>query len=247
MRPGMPPLPLQLQPQGHLPTDPKALHNTGIPSIYHVRWSGASSKGSSLYDCPFGSACGTPPYVGDLPSCGSHVRRVHIGSSILCPYCPNRHYYNADNWWKHMRGEHRDAPWCIALVPATPSPVTTMADTTKPPPFSTFTALLYQPLLIKKQLLKIPTPMYKRRTMSSFRNKLPQQKSGYSLLKITRRMLLGELSVPCILNSPKMKWSNLWCLPQVTHANTITPVMPIVASWPGTEKMIQKLALYLKP
>ena len=92
------------QTEGHLPIDPKALHNTGIPSIYHVRWSGASSKGSSLYDCPFGSACGTPPYVGDLPSCGSHVHHVHIGSSILCPYCPDRRYYNVDNWQKHMWG-----------------------------------------------------------------------------------------------------------------------------------------------
>ena len=36
------------QTEGHLPTDPKALHNTGIPSIYHVRRSGASSKGSSF-------------------------------------------------------------------------------------------------------------------------------------------------------------------------------------------------------
>ena len=132
--------------EGHLPTDPKALHNTGIPSIYHVRWSGASSKGSLLYDCPFGSACGMPPYVGDLPSCGSHVCCVHVGSSILCPYFPNQCYYNADNWWKHMWGEHKDAPWFIASAPtpATQSPadVTTTADTTKPPPFSTFTAPL---------------------------------------------------------------------------------------------------------
>ena len=92
------------QTEGHLPTDPKALHNTGIPSIYHVQRSGASSKGSSLYDCPFGSACGMPPYVGDLPSCGSHVHRVHIGSSILCPYCPDQCYYNADNWQKAHAG-----------------------------------------------------------------------------------------------------------------------------------------------
>ena len=61
------------QTEGHLPTDPKMLHNTGIPATHAVHRSGTSSKGSSLYDCPFGSACGTPPYVGDLPSCGSHI------------------------------------------------------------------------------------------------------------------------------------------------------------------------------
>ena len=41
-------------------------------------------------------------------------------------------------------GEHRDTPWFIASVPATPSlaEVTVPADTTQPPPFSTFTAPL---------------------------------------------------------------------------------------------------------
>ena len=43
-----------------------------------------------------------------------------------------------------MWGEHRDTPWFVASVPATPSlaEVTVPVDTTQPPPFSTFTAPL---------------------------------------------------------------------------------------------------------
>ena len=43
-----------------------------------------------------------------------------------------------------MQGGHRDAPWFVTSVPATPSPAdaTVPPDTTQPHPFSTFTAPL---------------------------------------------------------------------------------------------------------
>ena len=40
--------------QGFLPEDKDSLHNTGIPPTYAVWCSGTSSKGRSLYLCPFG-------------------------------------------------------------------------------------------------------------------------------------------------------------------------------------------------
>ena len=55
------------------PSDADSLHNTGIPPQYAVRRAGASGRGTSLYDCPYSDLCSTPPYVGDFPSCGSHV------------------------------------------------------------------------------------------------------------------------------------------------------------------------------
>ena len=108
-----------------------------------------------------------------------------------------------------MWGEHRDAPWFVALVPATPllAEVTVPVDTTQPP-----RSLLLQhpyhwspPHLIQRQLLKILSPMCKRRTMSSLQSKPVHQKSGYSPLKIVKRMLLEKPNVPHVPNSLKMR------------------------------------------
>ena len=93
------------------PTDADSLHNTGISPQYAVRCAGASGRGTSLYDCPYSHLCSTPPYVGDFPSCGSHVRKVHLGVCLTCPYCPEQLYYNGSGWCKHMRTEHPSVPW----------------------------------------------------------------------------------------------------------------------------------------
>ena len=95
----------------YFPTDADSLHNTGIPPQYAVRCAGASGCGTSLYDCPYSHLCSTPPYVGDFPSCGSHVRKVHLGVCLACPYCPEQLYYNGSGWRKHMRTEHPSVPW----------------------------------------------------------------------------------------------------------------------------------------
>ena len=46
--------------QGFLPEDKDSLHNTGISMTYAVWHSGTSSKGRSLYLCPFGDQCSSP-------------------------------------------------------------------------------------------------------------------------------------------------------------------------------------------
>ena len=71
---------------GFLPEDKDSLHNTGIPAAYAVRYSGTSGKGRSLYMCPFGDQCSSPPYVSDIASTGSHVHCHHLGHCIQCPY-----------------------------------------------------------------------------------------------------------------------------------------------------------------
>ena len=100
------------------PTDADSLHNTGIPSQYAVRRAGASGRGTSLYDCPYSHLCSTPPYVGDIPSCGSHVRKVHLGICLACQYCPEQFYYNGSGWRKHMRTEHPSVPWYSSQLQA---------------------------------------------------------------------------------------------------------------------------------
>ena len=102
------------------PSDADSLHNTGIPPQYAVRRAGASGCGTSLYDCPYSDLCSTPPYVGDFPSCGSHVRKVHLRVCLACPYCPEQLYYNGSGWRKHMRAEHPSVPWYTAQLQTPP-------------------------------------------------------------------------------------------------------------------------------
>ena len=96
--------------QGFLPEDKDSLHNTGIPPTYAVWHSGTSSKGRSLYLCPFGDQCSSPPYSSDIASTGSHVHRHHLGHCIQCPYDGNR-FYNGIGWRDHMSSKHEGAPW----------------------------------------------------------------------------------------------------------------------------------------
>ena len=95
---------------GFLPENPGTLHNTGIPDQYAVRRVGKNEHGTSTYACPH-PECTDPPYTGDIAGCGSHVRRVHLGRCVSCPYCPDRKYYNADGWRRHMKAKHSKVPW----------------------------------------------------------------------------------------------------------------------------------------
>ena len=74
-----------LMTQGFLPEDKDSLHNMGIPTAYTICHSGTSGKGRSLYMCPFGDQCSSPPYVSDIASMGSHICRHHLGHCIQCP------------------------------------------------------------------------------------------------------------------------------------------------------------------
>ena len=98
---------------GFLPENPGTLHNTGIPEQFAVRRVGKNEHGTSIYSCPH-PECSDPPYTGDIAGCGSHVRRVHLGRCVSCPYCPDRKYYNADGWRRHMKDKHNKVPWYSA-------------------------------------------------------------------------------------------------------------------------------------
>ena len=115
---------------GFLPEEADNLHNTGVPSLFQVRRSGKNDRGTSLYACPH-PECSDPPYIGDIAGCGSHVRRVHLGHCVSCPYCPDKKYYNADGWRRHMKEKHNKVPWYsteirdppAATAEAEPAPV----------------------------------------------------------------------------------------------------------------------------
>ena len=94
---------------GCIPLSLADIHHTGIPTGVACKRSGkTTARGTSLYICP---DCGATPYVGDLYGCSSHLRRVHYGTSIMCPYCPNQKYYRASGWKNHMSSKHATAPW----------------------------------------------------------------------------------------------------------------------------------------
>ena len=97
--------------EGFIPRSFDDLHSTGIPREVKMRRSGTTtSKGSSLYICPH-PACGSTPYIGDLYGCSSHLRWVHYGTCLACPYCPSQKYYRMSGWKKHMASKHPTAPW----------------------------------------------------------------------------------------------------------------------------------------
>ena len=97
--------------EGFIPRSFADIHSTELPREVQIRWSGTTtSKGSSLYICPHPS-CGSTPYIEDLYGCSSHLRRVHYGTCLACPYCPNQKYYRVSGWKKHKASKHKTAPW----------------------------------------------------------------------------------------------------------------------------------------
>ena len=104
---------------GFLPESLDSLHNTGIPDQFSVCRVGKNDHGTSIYSCPH-PECSDPPYTGDISGCGSHVRRIHLGRCISCPYCPDKKFYNADGWRRHMRNEHSKVPWYSGELQAPP-------------------------------------------------------------------------------------------------------------------------------
>ena len=104
------------QAEGFVPKSAAALHHTSIPEgVTCKRSSTQMSRGASLYVCPHPD-CGTTPYVGDLPRCGSHFRQAHYGTCLLCPFCPNHRYYRVSGWRDHMQVKHCSVPQEIYSV-----------------------------------------------------------------------------------------------------------------------------------
>ena len=94
-----------------VPTSLANIHHTGIPSgVSYKRSEKTTSRGASLYICPH-KDCGSTPYVGDLQGCGSHLRRVHYGTCLVCPFCPNQRYYRVGGWKSHMSAKHAQVVW----------------------------------------------------------------------------------------------------------------------------------------
>ena len=95
--------------EGCIPTSLSDIHHTGIPpGVSCKRSEKTTARGASLYICPHRD-CGATPYVSDLYVCSSHLRRVHFGTCLICPYCPNQRYYHASGW------KHSLVPWFGAL------------------------------------------------------------------------------------------------------------------------------------
>ena len=133
------------QARGFLPVDAATIHNTGIPTSHHVKRSGSSERGRSLYVCSYASECSAVPYSGDIASATSHVHKHHLGHCVVCPYCGAR-YYNSNGWRDHMGAKHAQMPWYGTQVSSLakvwsegfPSSATTSEVTiTVPPPTST--------------------------------------------------------------------------------------------------------------
>lgn len=94
-----------------VPTSMADIHHTGIPSGVSCKHSEkTTSRGASLYICPH-KDCGSTPYVGDLQGCGSHLRRVHYGTCLVCPFCLNQCYYQVSGWKSHMSAKHAQILW----------------------------------------------------------------------------------------------------------------------------------------
>ena len=94
-----------------IPTSLSDIHHTGIPpGVSCKRSEKTTARGASLYICPHRD-CGATPYVGNLYGCSSHLRRVHFGTCLICPYCPNQRYYRASGWKAHMSSKHSSVPW----------------------------------------------------------------------------------------------------------------------------------------
>ena len=108
---------------GFLPENAGSLHNTGVPDLFQVCRVGKNDPGTSLHSCPH-PECSDPPYTGDIAGCGSHVRRVHLGHCVSCPYCPDKKYYNADGWRRHMNQKHNKVPWYSSGVHDPPASAT---------------------------------------------------------------------------------------------------------------------------
>ena len=97
--------------EGFVPQLAGLLHHTSIPEgILCKRSDTQTARGASLYICPHPS-CGATPYIGDLPGCRSHLRRVHYSTCLLCPFCPNKRYYRMSGWKDHMNSKHCHVLW----------------------------------------------------------------------------------------------------------------------------------------
>ena len=101
-----------------IPLSEETIHYTGIPAhLKAPRHSKtASSSGASLYLCPHPKCEPIFVALGGFAPLYTHIRRHHLGISLVCPYCKHKLYYTGDGWRNHMKDHHPEAPWYRAQV-----------------------------------------------------------------------------------------------------------------------------------
>ena len=100
-----------------IPFDEDSLALTGIPAhLKAPRQHKTSSSGASLYYCPQPKC--DPIFIakGGPSPLYNHMRRHHLGISLLCPYCPAKLFYISGGWSAHMRNCHSKVPWFKSQV-----------------------------------------------------------------------------------------------------------------------------------
>ena len=100
-----------------IPFDEDSLALTGIPAhLKAPRQHKTSSSGASLYYCPHPKC--DPIFIakGGPSPLYNHMRRHHLGISLLCPYCPAKLFYTSGGWSTHMRNCHSKVPWYKSQV-----------------------------------------------------------------------------------------------------------------------------------
>ena len=93
------------------PTSQTTMHATGVDEgmLHHRQKVG--DKG--FYECAFDKKC---EYVARTHGVATtHVRRVHLGHSLGCRFCPSKMWWQARYWSDHMDKFHADQPKFEAL------------------------------------------------------------------------------------------------------------------------------------
>ena len=86
------------------PVDEDSKHQTEVDKALI----GYRQKYECLWkDCEYGTQ-----------TCGvvcSHLRRVHLGKALGCPYCPKKAWFQTRYWTKHMESDHPAELWYIQV------------------------------------------------------------------------------------------------------------------------------------
>ena len=97
------------------PTSDKTVHETGVDGkLIGSRENLLQYHG--LYCCLYkGCDYGAQTQGNSL----SHIRRVHLGHALGCRFCPEKSWWQARYWIKHMDQEHSNLPkYEVIAIPA---------------------------------------------------------------------------------------------------------------------------------
>ena len=93
------------------PSDEDSKHQTGVDkALVGYRQKLAGYRGA--YECLWKDC----DYVAQ--TCGvvcSHLRWVHLGKALGCPYCPGKAWFQTRYWTKHMQKAHANELWYVQV------------------------------------------------------------------------------------------------------------------------------------